>query len=90
VKTKDDDLPDTLERNLGPEADAAVINAHRFSSKLLLLTQLGGGAFGNQPQWILDAMRRALKKLEGVGLDVRVVSYRAPDRGLERLAQEFV
>jgi hypothetical protein len=24
VKTKDDDLPDTLERNLGPEADAGV------------------------------------------------------------------
>jgi hypothetical protein len=68
---------------------AAVINAHRFSSKILLLTQLGGGAFGNESQWIRDAMRRALKKVAAVGLDVRVVSYREPDRELERLAQEF-
>ena len=35
---------------------AAVINAHRFSSNILYLTQLGGGAFGNEPQWIHDAM----------------------------------
>jgi hypothetical protein len=68
---------------------AAVSNAHRFSSKILFLTQLGGGAFGNEPQWIHDAMRRALKKVVGVGLDVRVVSYQEPDRGLERLVQEF-
>jgi hypothetical protein len=69
---------------------AAVLNAHRFSSRMLFLTQLGGGAFGNESQWIHDAMRRALKKVVGVGLEVRFVSYREPDRRLERLAQEFV
>ena len=69
---------------------AAVLNAHRFSSRRLFLTQLGGGAFGNESQWIHDAMRRALKKVMGVGLDVRFVSYGEPDAGLERLAQEFV
>jgi hypothetical protein len=61
---------------------AAVINAHRFSSKVLFLTQLGGGAFGNEPQWILEAMRRALKRVVGVDLDVRVVSDRKPGPGL--------
>ncbi len=60
---------------------AAVINAHRFSSKVLFLTQLGGGAFGNEPQWIHDAMRRALNKVVGVGLDVRLVSYRTAGSG---------
>lgn len=69
---------------------AAVINAHRFSSKIVFLTQLGGGAFGNEASWIHDAMRRALKKVLAVDLDVRLVSYGGPDRGLERLAQEFV
>jgi len=68
---------------------AGVLNAHRFSSRTLFLTQLGGGAFGNEPQWIHDAMRRALQKVVGLGLDVRIVSYGAPDRGLERLAREF-
>ena len=69
---------------------AAVINAHRSSSNVLFLTQLGGGAFGNKPRWIHDAMRRALNKVVGVGLDVRFVSYQRPDRELERLAEEFV
>jgi hypothetical protein len=68
---------------------AAVINAHRCSSKIVFLTSLGGGAFGNEPQWIRDAMRRALKKVVGVGLDVRIVSFGRPDPQLERLAQEF-
>jgi hypothetical protein len=68
---------------------AAVSNAHRFASKMLFLTQVGGGAFGNEPQWIHDAMRRALKKVVGVGLDVRFVTYQKPDRGLECLVQEF-
>jgi hypothetical protein len=68
---------------------AAILNAHRFSSRLVFLTQFGGGAFGNESQWIHDAIRRALKKVVGVGLDVRFVSYGEPDRALERLAQEF-
>ena len=66
-----------------------MINADRFSSKIVFLTSLGGGAFGNEPQWIHDAMRRALKKVAGVGLDVRIVSFGRPDPALERLAQEF-
>ena len=69
---------------------AAVLNAHRSSSKVLFLTQLGGGAFGNAPRWIHDAMRRALNRVVGVGLDVRFLSYQQPERELERLAQEFV
>ncbi len=68
---------------------AAVINAHRYSSNVVFLTLLGGGAFGNEPAWIHHAMRRALNKVVGVGLDVRIVSYREPDRELVRLAQEF-
>ena len=45
-------------------------------SNVLFLTRLGGGAFGNEPAWIHDAMRRALTKVAGISLDVRVVSYR--------------
>jgi hypothetical protein len=68
---------------------AAVINSQRFSSNVLFLTEVGGGAFGNDTQWIHDAMRRALRMLVGVSLDVRLVSYRAPSRELDRLAREF-
>ena len=68
---------------------AAVINAYHSGSKVLFLTRLGGGAFGNEPRWILDAIRRALNKVPDVDLDVRIVSHGKPDASLVRLAAEF-
>jgi hypothetical protein len=68
---------------------AAVLNAGRHGSAVVFLTLLGGGAFGNETSWIHHAMHRALERFEDVALDVRVVSYRKIDSGLERLAQEF-
>lgn len=41
----------------------------------VLLTRLGGGAFGNDAAWIDDAIEQALLRTEGAGLDVRLVSY---------------
>ena len=68
---------------------AAVVNARRTVSNIVYLTRVGGGAFGNESAWIDDAMRRALARVHGVGLDVRIVSYGQPDRELERLVAEF-
>jgi hypothetical protein len=68
---------------------SAVVNAHRSGSRILFLTALGGGAFGNEPEWIHDAIRRALRRVAGVRLDVRIVSYTKPDGALERLVAEF-
>lgn len=39
------------------------------------LTRLGGGAFGNAPAWIDDAVQRALSLVEHAGLDIRLVYY---------------
>jgi hypothetical protein len=36
---------------------AALLNAKRGASNVVLLTQLGGGAFGNHDHWIRAAMR---------------------------------
>ena len=68
---------------------AAVVNAQISGSDVVFLTRLGGGAFGNEPDWIHHAMRRALTKAAGIGLDVRVVSYGGPDAALQRLVAEF-
>lgn len=38
----------------------AVLNAARGASSLVFLTRLGGGAFGNDEDWIHAAMRRAV------------------------------
>jgi len=57
---------------------AAVMNACRRDSNIVLLTRLGGGAFGNDPRWIERALQRALNLAAGWNLDVRLVGFR-PD-----------
>ncbi len=68
---------------------AAVLNSQRGVSNVVLLTQLGGGAFGNRDDWIHGATRRALETLSGMDLDVKLVSYGAPPRALVQMAEEF-
>ena len=53
-----------------------VLNARRGASNIVLLTMLGGGAFGNAPAWIHAAIERAMQKAQGFDLDMRLVSGR--------------
>jgi hypothetical protein len=68
---------------------AAVLNKQRGASNVVLLTLLGGGAFGNADDWILGAIRRALSMMSGFALDVRLVSYREPSLALQQLMRDF-
>jgi hypothetical protein len=68
---------------------AAVLNAQRGASKVVLLTCLGGGAFGNDDSWIHAAVRRALQMMLGFDLDVRLVSYGTPSRAILQMAEDF-
>lgn len=68
---------------------AAVLNAARGGSRVVLLTMLGGGAFGNGAEWILAALRRSLERSRAHALDVRVVSYGAVPQALRALGREF-
>jgi hypothetical protein len=67
----------------------AVLNAQRGASDVVLLTQLGGGAFGNRDDWIHAAMRRALEMMRGVNLDVRLISYGKPSQAIVEMAKHF-
>merc|ERR1711865_475891 len=58
-------------------------------SKKLFLTLLGGDAFGNPQSWILDAIRRALRKFEHEDLDVFLVCYEGVDAGSRKLEEEL-
>lgn len=64
---------------------AGVLNRRQGGSNIVLLTLLGGGAFGNAPQWIHCSIKRALKTAQGHGLDVRLVSYGPPSAQLRAL-----
>jgi hypothetical protein len=68
---------------------AGVLNASRGASNKVLLTQLGGGAFGNSDKWIKLAVQRALRAVSDCGLDVWLVSYGQPSRMLLDVAKEY-
>jgi hypothetical protein len=68
---------------------AAVLNAKRGASNVVLLTQLGGGAFGNHDDWIHAATRRSLEKMRDFDLNVKLVSYGTPSRALTQIAEHF-
>lgn len=68
---------------------AARENAERGGSNIVMLTRLGGGAFGNDDEWIHCAIRRALQLASNFDLDVRIVSYRQPTSELRQLVAEF-
>ena len=68
---------------------AGVINLAQTGCNKVFLTLVGGGAFGNDTIWITDAIKKAVKKFEGVGLDVRLVSYGRSDKVVKRLINEI-
>ena len=68
---------------------AAVLTARRGALNVVLLTELGAGAFGNDPAWVHAAMRRALEMMSGFELDVKLVSYRSPSQGILQMAKDI-
>jgi hypothetical protein len=68
---------------------AAALNAQRGASNIVLLTSLGGGAFGNPEHWVLAAVRRALGIVSSYDLEVRLVSYGTPSKTMIELAKDF-
>jgi len=55
----------------------------------VLLTRVGGGAFGNNDRWIDEAIERALRIVEHAGLDIRLVSRGAVHPSFQRLAAQW-
>lgn len=71
----------------------AVDNAQRHprehGARKVFLTAVGGGVFGNEMNWIQEAMSKAFVKFKKVGLDVVLVSYGGPTPEFEDLAAQF-
>jgi hypothetical protein len=67
---------------------AGVLNNRQGGSNIVLLTQLGGGAFGNATEWVHAAIKKALVMPHSHGLDVRLVSYGLPSEQMKVLAKK--
>jgi hypothetical protein len=68
---------------------AAVEQATAGKSSTVMLTRVGGGAFGNADAWVDDAIVRALRIVEYAGLDVRLVSYGQVERSMQDIADQW-
>jgi len=68
---------------------AAAEQAAQGGSKVVLLTRIGGGAFGNPHSWITEAILRALRVVEHGGLDVRLVCFTGVDAESCLLLERF-
>lgn len=68
---------------------AGVLNIQRWGSNIVLLTLLGGGAFGNASDWIHSAIEQAVHQARHHNLDVRLVSYGQPSAQLQTLAKSL-
>jgi hypothetical protein len=66
---------------------AARLNLEQTGNPNVYLTLLGGGAFGNDLEWILQALRRAISLHENSGLNIQIVSYRWPNEKVEELVE---
>ncbi|WP_341368588.1 hypothetical protein [Yoonia sp. BS5-3] len=68
---------------------AAIENAARTGNRRVFLTMLGGGAFGNRPDWIAAAVLRALRLHAQAGLSVFLVSYGQSSGLARRIISDF-
>jgi hypothetical protein len=68
---------------------AAVRQHQAGGSATVLLTRLGGGAFGNDGAWIDAAIDHALGRVADAGLDVRLVHHSAVPATMVDLAGRY-
>ena len=68
---------------------AALINSTRTQCNKVFLTFVGGGAFGNDNEWIIAAIKSALQKFKNVPLDIRFVSYGSTNRHLREVIRIY-
>lgn len=68
---------------------AGLINYENTGSNKVFLTLVGGGAFGNEMNWILDSMKKAFIKFQNTPLDVKIVSYDSSTKVVKDLVSNF-
>lgn len=68
---------------------AGILNMIKYNSNIVYLTLIGGGAFGNEENWILDSMKKALIKFSNTPLDIRIVSYGYSNPNVTKMIQEL-
>lgn len=64
---------------------AGLINYEKTGSNRIYLTLVGGGAFGNKKEWIINAIKETIIKFKKTPLDIRIVSFSEPDLEIRKM-----
>ena len=67
----------------------AIVNYLQTGNNKVYLTLIGGGAFGNEVTWIIDAIKRSLNLYKHIDLDVVIVSYGCSNSHVQELIRQF-
>ena len=67
----------------------AIGNYLQTGNNKVYLTLIGGGAFGNEIAWIIDAIERSLNLYKHIDLDVVLVSYGCSNCHVQELTSQF-
>ncbi len=67
----------------------ALLNSEVTGNNKVFLTLVGGGAFGNYQNWILESLAKSLEQFKESALEVIVVSYGGSNSGVQRLIKGF-
>ncbi|MDX2505738.1 MAG: hypothetical protein QNL62_14855 [Gammaproteobacteria bacterium] len=68
---------------------AGILNYLKTGNNKIYLTLIGGGAFGNKMNWIINALQRSLKLYKHAGLDVVIVSHGYSNSHVQELIHQI-
>ncbi|MEO0825947.1 MAG: hypothetical protein AAFW84_10765 [Cyanobacteria bacterium J06635_15] len=67
----------------------AILNSLHTGNNRVFLTLIGGGVFGNETDWIMDGLKRALKCYKDWNLEVAIVSHGRSKPHVQQLVEQF-
>ena len=68
---------------------ASLINLEKTKSNKVFLTLVGGGAFGNHIDWILESLVKTIEKFKNAPLEVKIVSYSSSNAFLKEAIKKY-
>ena len=68
---------------------AGILNSMKTGNSKVYLTLIGGGAFGNERTWIINAIKRSLELYRHIDLDVVIVSHGCSNSHVQELIRQY-
>ncbi len=78
-------MPLILEASYEGVICAGILNYIKTGNNKIYLTLLGGGAFGNEREWIINAIARVLDIHKKANFQVFIVSYGYSNQDVKKL-----